>query len=83
MKKKVSEQEENTAPSVACSKFYQPISEFKAYPAACKADTESLLCKLHWNAIGFLGRREGMSAKEKLSWEVGEILKLTENPQQK
>jgi len=47
------------------------------------AGTEHQLCKLHWRAIGVLGWGEGMSTEKKLSQEVGEILKLTESPQQK
>lgn len=37
------------------------------------SDTEHLLCKSHWNAIGFMGRGREWPAEEKLSQEESEM----------
>ena len=42
------------------------------------SDTKLLLCKLHWNAIGFLAGGKGQTAEDELRENLGEIPKLAE-----
>ena len=42
------------------------------------SDTKLLLCKLHWNAIGFLVGGKGETAEDELRENLGEIPKLAE-----
>ena len=42
------------------------------------SDTKLLLCKLHWNAIGFLVGGKGQTAEDELRENLGEIPKLAE-----